>query len=98
MTEEFFDVTSLECHEGHLLHLCFEDGQRRIFDMEPWFGRKPYQVLRSPSIFNQARVEYGTVVWPGEIDIDPETLRNGSMAIGSHDVCSPEFDTHPSLC
>ena len=45
-----------------------------MFDMSPWFDRPPYQPLRNPALFNRARVQYGTVVWPGDLDIDPETL------------------------
>ena len=42
--------------------------------MTPWLDRPPYRALRDPALFNCARVEFGTVVWPGGIDIDPETL------------------------
>ncbi len=32
--------------------------------------------------FRQARVEHGTVVWPGNIDIAPETLYDRSEPLG----------------
>ena len=35
---------------------------------------KPYNKLKGTPLFRLAKVEYGTVVWPGEIDIAPETL------------------------
>ena len=31
--------------------------------------------------FSLARVEYGTVVWPGDVDISPETLYLKSVPI-----------------
>ena len=77
MVQDLFDVASVECREGHLLHLRFDDGAEGVFDMSPWMCRKPYLALKSPAIFNGAKVAFGTVVWPGGIDIDPETLRNG---------------------
>lgn len=83
MAKDLFDVTAVQCLEGHLLRLRFEDGAVRFFDMTPWLSRKPYCRLRDSAVFNQARVEYGTIVWPGEIDIDPETLRNGSRSAPS---------------
>ena len=37
--------------------------------------------LTSPAIFNCARADYGTVIWPGEIDIAPEMLYADSVPI-----------------
>ena len=30
--------------------------------------------LRDPELFNRAYVEYGAVVWPGEIDLAPDAM------------------------
>jgi hypothetical protein len=30
--------------------------------------------LRDPALFAQAHVEYGAVVWPGEIDLAPDAM------------------------
>ena len=68
------DVVSVQCRDGHLLQLRFDDDTENLFDMAPWLVRPPYQPLRNPTLFNRARVEYGTVVWPNGLDIDPETL------------------------
>ena len=86
MAQDLFDIISVECREGHLLLLRFEDGVEGVFDMSPWMVRKPYEVLANPSVFNEAQVAFGTVVWPGGIDIDPETLRNGVKSISPDTV------------
>jgi hypothetical protein len=31
-------------------------------------------IRRAPALFRQVRVEHGTVVWPGEIDLCPDVL------------------------
>jgi hypothetical protein len=31
-------------------------------------------IRRDPALFRQVRVEHGTVVWPGEIDLCPDVL------------------------
>ena len=77
MANGLFDVTTVDCMDGNLLFLRFEDGASGFFDMTPWLTRKPYDILRNEALFKRAKVECGTVVWPGEIDIDPETLRGG---------------------
>ena len=43
--------------------------------------RKPFVELQPQQRFAQARVEYGAVVWPGDIDVAPETLYARSVPI-----------------
>lgn len=61
------------------LLLDFENGVRRIFDMSPFLKIEPFLPLEDQSLFEMASVDYGTVVWPGNIDIDPETLHSKSF-------------------
>jgi hypothetical protein len=50
------------------------NGEKRRFDMRPYLHLPIYRCLENPAFFALARVDYGTVVWPDEIDIAPETL------------------------
>ena len=68
------DVTKVQAQPGYRLIIQFENGELRRFDMSPYMEQKPWLKLKGSPLFYRARVEYGTVVWPGEIDIDPETL------------------------
>jgi len=61
------------CPDYHLL-LTFDNGERRLFDMTPYLHYPVFQRLRNPGFFTLARVNYGTVTWPYDIDIAPETL------------------------
>ena len=61
------------------LALVFTNGEVRRFDMRPYLELPVYSRLKNPGFFALARVDYGTVVWPGEIDIAPETLYSCSM-------------------
>jgi hypothetical protein len=49
--------------------------------MTPLLQRKAFVELQPQQRFAQARVEYGTVVWPGDIDFAPETLCARSVPI-----------------
>jgi len=42
--------------------------------VKPYLDRKPFQGLACLPLFLQAKVAFGTVVWPGNLDIAPETL------------------------
>ena len=75
------DVVAVTAQPPHLLVLEFEDGARRLFDMTAWLDERPFRPLKNSPLFLQARVENGTVVWPGDIDIAPETLYDLSVPI-----------------
>ncbi len=72
--EILLDVIGVEPQKDHTLRLVFENHETRFFDMNPYLDKKPYTKLKNSSLFMKAKVAYGTVVWPGNIDIAPETL------------------------
>jgi hypothetical protein len=70
----FPDVTEVSPEPDYRLRLTFANGECRRFDMTPYLGYPVFLRLRNPGFFALARVDYGTVTWPGDIDIAPETL------------------------
>jgi hypothetical protein len=67
-------VTSVQPVPDFKLQLCISNGECPCFDMEPYLNLPVYRRLDNPGFFALARVDYGTVVWPDEIDIAPESL------------------------
>ena len=59
----------------------FENGESRTFNMKPLLYIKPFNRLKDPLLFARASVDYGTVVWPDNIDIAPETLYLESVPV-----------------
>jgi hypothetical protein len=78
---ELLDVIKVKALPGYLLELEFENGECRLFDMSSIIDKKPFGRLKESNAFFGAHVDYGTVVWPGEIDIAPETLYDRSVPI-----------------
>ncbi|MBB1077954.1 DUF2442 domain-containing protein [Rhodoferax sp. 4810] len=75
------DVTGVQVKPNYHLELEFENGERRLFDMSAYMDRKPFIQLKQSSLFACASIDYGTVVWPGDIDIAPETLYERSIPL-----------------
>lgn len=76
--EALLDVVKVEARPDYTLFLEFENGEKRVFDMSPYLDKKPFVQLKGSPLFAKASVDYGTVVWPGNIDIAPETLYDRS--------------------
>lgn len=75
------DVVSVSPTSDFQIDLKYENGELRRFDMRPLLQMKPWSRIAEPALFRCARVDYGTVVWPGEIDIAPETLYDDSISL-----------------
>jgi hypothetical protein len=71
---EFEHPTSVRVLPNHHLELGFKNGKARLFDVTPYLSRPYYSSLNNPHIFNTARIDHGTVVWAGDIDIAPDDL------------------------
>ncbi|MBV5309938.1 DUF2442 domain-containing protein [Chromatium okenii] len=75
------DVIAVYPRPNFQLDLEFKNGERRRFDMRPLLTMKPWNRIVSPAIFERVSVDYGTVVWSGNVDIAPETLYDDSVII-----------------
>jgi hypothetical protein len=73
-TPLLIDLKSLE---GYVVHVRFEDGLTADVDLSYLLDYGGvFEPLCDPAYFRQLRanLEAGTIVWPNEADIAPETL------------------------
>lgn len=66
-------VTHVKVIGPYVLDVAFEDGTCKRVDVRPLLGRGVFRRLLDPEEFAKARLDYGTVVWPGQRD-DPDAL------------------------
>nr|VFK10115.1 MAG: Protein of unknown function (DUF2442) [Candidatus Kentron sp. LPFa]VFK26112.1 MAG: Protein of unknown function (DUF2442) [Candidatus Kentron sp. LPFa] len=83
------EVASVSVVEDFTLALTFNTGKQGQFDMRPYLHYPVFQRLTNPGFFSLARVAYGTVTWPGEIDIAPERLYAESIEMDEQQHSGP---------
>jgi len=67
-------VKSVRPKSGFKLEIVFTNGELGIFDCTPLLDHGVFRELADVSYFEQVRALGGTVVWPHEQDICPDTL------------------------
>jgi hypothetical protein len=78
----YLSVIAVKPMKDHRLELTFENGERKIFDITPYLDKGIFKKLKNENLFKQVKVSFDTIEWPGEIDIDPETLYEDGLPIG----------------
>jgi hypothetical protein len=76
-------VRTVVPRDDYTLEITFSNSEVRIFDCAPFLDFGVFRELRDVSYFKQARAEGGTVVWPHEQDVCPDTLYEDSRILVS---------------
>jgi hypothetical protein len=60
----------------HTVRIVFADGEVRDVDITPLLDTPAFSPLRDPALFEQVKIDEhtGTIVWPGEVDLDPDVI------------------------
>lgn len=78
-------LVDVEPLDGFRLRVRFVDGLEGVVDIGRLVRSETagvFAALAEPAVFAQARVEYGAVVWPGEIDLAPDAMHREIKARG----------------
>ena len=75
-------VTSVKPLDNYRLELLFANQERRVFDVKPYLAIGVFYELRDMALFNGIRAFNGSIVWPNELDLDPDTLYLDSQPVG----------------
>jgi hypothetical protein len=74
-------VIAVTANDDFSLDLKFNDGSVKKFDAKPYLDYEFFRELKDLNYFKQVRVAFGTVQWPHEQDISPETLYLESVPV-----------------
>ena len=87
-------VIAVKANEDFSLELKINDNSLRKFDARPYLDVGVFTELKDIGYFKQVRITFGTVQWPHEQDISPDTLYIESKSIGdSNDSALAEGNT-----
>ena len=68
------NLKTVKARDDYKLDLVFENGETGVFDCTPLLDFGVFRELRDLNYFKKVFVSFGTVVWPHEQDICPNTL------------------------
>ena len=88
-------VKAVVARDDHRLEITFTTGEVGVFDCRPLLSFGVFGELQDIAYFRQARARDGTVVWPHEQDICPDTLYEDSAKLAScvHSEQDAQSDT-----
>lgn len=84
-------VIAAKANDDFTLDLKFSDGSVRRFDMKPYLKYDVFDKLKDLAYFKRVRLAFGTVQWPHEEDIAPETLFLESVTLTDDSSQHPPF-------
>ncbi|MBE6051057.1 MAG: DUF2442 domain-containing protein [Clostridium sp.] len=75
----YLSVKQVKPLEDFKLLLTFENGEARIFDMNPYLEKGIFKELKDIRMFNSVKVSFDSIEWQNEADMDPEVLYEDSI-------------------
>ena len=74
-------IVDVSTRDDYELLLVFDNGEKRIFDVKPYLGRKPHSELKDLELFKQAKVSGFKIEWRPRLDIDTYAMYEESKAL-----------------
>ena len=66
--------------ENYMLDVVFSTGERKLFDVKPYFSKKFYEPLQDKQAFQQVYIGDFTVEWANGRDIAPHELYDNAIS------------------
>jgi hypothetical protein len=77
----YLAIKSVKPQDNYLLHLTFENGEERQFDVKPYLEIGIFKELKDLNLFKTVKTSFDSIEWANEADFDPEVLYQKSRPI-----------------
>ncbi|MFH1860826.1 MAG: DUF2442 domain-containing protein [bacterium] len=77
----YLSVVEVKPFENCKLLLTFENKEKRVFDVSPYFKIGKFSELKNTSLFDTVKVKFDSIEWDNSLDIDPELLYEKSIKV-----------------
>ena len=84
----YWSVREAKALDDYQMELTFETSEVKVFDMKPYLESGVFKALKDEPFFRQVRVSFGSVAWPGGIDVDPEVLYEDGVPLAGAPECA----------
>jgi hypothetical protein len=76
-------VKEVQPEQDYTLLITFNNGEHKLFDVKPYLSKGIFVALHDNNIFRQVKPFNGSIRWPGDLDLCPDTLYEDSITAKS---------------
>jgi len=77
----YLAIKAVQPIPNYNLILTFQNGEKRLFDMNPFLNTGVFKELREIEKFNTVHISFDSIEWENEADLDPEILYQQSKKL-----------------
>ena len=74
-------VKTVKPIDDFMLHIWFNNGEERLFDVKPYLDRGIFSELKDLAMFNTVRPDGLSIEWANEASLSPDTVYLSSVRI-----------------
>jgi hypothetical protein len=74
-------VKTVKPIDDFMLHIWFNNGEERLFDVKPYLDRGIFSELKDLALFNTVRPDGLSIEWANEASLSPDTVYLSSVRI-----------------
>ncbi|QSZ26996.1 DUF2442 domain-containing protein [Aceticella autotrophica] len=80
------DIIRAKVLDDYLIHITFENGEERIFDIKPYLKYPVFKPLKDEKEFNSYKIVDGTIEWSCGADLSTDTFYIESKALKNNAI------------